>query len=341
MMRYVLGATLSSVLITLGVSLTADAQTVEATCELHYRDRLLGTGPCTAEQLDDNTVILDGVVSENGKTYKAIINNRSNYGTLIGAGTFTLAEGKLVSNQPTRVIFGNDYEIDLFLPDSVRASSSSSEEQLAAGAAGLLIGALFASALSNDAPAPTAGQTSGPVPTLQDLVGVRGRDGETQLQQRGYTFLKTEKTDTESFSFYTEPNTANCVAVITADGAYREIVYTEPVDCEADAADIRTESFQTVCGVIVEGQTTRYLCNVEDVYANTTKTKTVLTYPDISFEYIWGEGDNLTVNSQGANPIQATYSTSEGETDIFFDDKTYFYYSDPQAAQFEVQNFQP
>lgn len=235
--------------------LPAAAQTVEATCELHYRDRILGEGPCTAEQLDNDTVILDGVVSENGKTYKAIINNRSNYGTLIGAGTFTLAEGKLISNEPTRVIFGNDYEIDLILPNSARASVS--DQQLAVGAAGLLIGALFASALDND------------------------------------------------------------------------------------GGNVRTESFQTVCGVIVAGETTEDLCTVEDTYTGNAKTKTVLRYPDIAFEFVWGEGDDVTISYPGSDPQPASYSTSEGETDVFGANTTYFYISDPQLARREVQNFQP
>lgn len=317
----------------------AKAQTVEASCELHYRDTLVGQGPCTASQNGD-LVTINATLEGSGQTYSARIDNRSNYGTLTGAGVFTLAEGKLVSNDPTRVIFGNHYELDVFPPGGREAA----DQEISKGAAAALVGALFAGAVisaatQDDAPAQPA--TSGPVPALQDLIGVRGRDGEGQLQQRGYTFLKNEKTDTESFSFYSEPSTANCVAVITADGVYREIVYTEPVDCQADDADTRTESFQTVCGVIVDGQTNSYLCDLENTYANTTLTKTVLNYPDITFEYVWGEGNTVTVNSQGANPISATYSTSEGETDIFLDDRTYFYYSDRGAAEFEVQNFQP
>lgn len=118
-----------------GINLPALAQQFEGRCELHYRDQILGEGPCTATQSNDanQTVTVKGTISENGETYIAIINNRSNYGTLIGAGTFTLAEGKLVSNSPTRVLFGNHYELDI----------SVSDDEIIEGAAQQLIQELF------------------------------------------------------------------------------------------------------------------------------------------------------------------------------------------------------
>ena len=109
-----------------------NAQTIEAKCELHYRDKLIGEGVCTATQTDE-TVVVKGTVEENGQKYTAIINNKSNYGTLIGAGTFILAEGKLVSNDSTRVIFGNHYELDINV----------SGEDIVKGAAQQLIEELF------------------------------------------------------------------------------------------------------------------------------------------------------------------------------------------------------
>jgi hypothetical protein len=102
-----------------GISLPAMAQQFEGRCELHYRDQIIGEGPCTATQTSDanQTVTIKRTISENGENYIATINNRSNYGTLIGAGTFTLAEGKLISNDSTCVIFGHHYELDIFLSD--------------------------------------------------------------------------------------------------------------------------------------------------------------------------------------------------------------------------------
>jgi hypothetical protein len=230
MLRFVLTTLVAGALANVALPVHAQQLNVNARCELHYRDTIIGEGPCTAAQ-KDNSVVVKGTISENGKSYEAIINNRSNYGTLIGADTFILAEGKLVSNDPTRVLFGNDYELDIILPSSASTTVSRSSDT---GAAAALIAAIFAGAVigatqdSGSAPRQTEGNVTG----LQDLVGARGRDAEAAMEQRGYKFLKTEKTDTASYSFWTEPGTNNCVATITSDGVYKEIVYTEPVDCQ-------------------------------------------------------------------------------------------------------------
>ena len=50
----------------------------------------------------------------------------------------------------------------------------------------------------------------------------------------------------------------------------------------------------------------------------------------------------MVVQIEGlAAPIPATYSTSEGETDVVFDGKTYFYYSDRGMAAMEIKRFKP
>lgn len=112
-----------------------------------------------------------------------------------------------------------------------------------------------------------------------------------------------------------------------------------PVTAQNNGA--KTQSFNSVCGVIQDKKTYRYLCKVEDVYVNEERTKTILRYPDNTFEIIWGQGNSLTLNSEGIKPIPGTYSTSEGETDIVTAEKTWLYISDPNAAKMEVQNFKP
>lgn len=132
MIKRIIALCLSSAAVTLSLGWPAQAQEFEGTCELHYRDTVIGRGNCTANQVDD-TVTVKGLIEENGERYTAIINNRSNYGTLLGAGTFVLAEGKLVSNDATRVIFPNHYELDIFVSD----------EEIVKGAAQQLINELF------------------------------------------------------------------------------------------------------------------------------------------------------------------------------------------------------
>ena len=50
-------------------------------------------------------------------------------------------------------------------------------------------------------------------------------------------------------------------------------------------------------------------------------------------------GNEVVLHFEGMNPQDARYSRSEGETDFQFEDKTYFYISNKDAARMEVQNF--
>lgn len=180
-----------------------------------------------------------------------------------------------------------------------------------------------------------------PVPNLQDLVGARGSSGEVQLQQRGYEFLRTDKSDEGVYSYWTEKETGKCVTVRTEEGRYQSLVYAPSSDCgTANVSQSRTD-FETVCGVIVDQQNYRYLCEVSDQYEGENKVRTTLTYPDIELQLTWKSGNKVSIDTVGASTIEASYSTSEGETDIFTSDKTYFYISNQEAAALEVQNFQP
>jgi len=186
-----------------------------------------------------------------------------------------------------------------------------------------------------------------PATGLQDLVGAKGRDGEYQLQQRGYTFIRTEKSDDSAYSFWQETENGQCVIVRTTDGRYASIVYAPPSDCQGGGSTSqggegydRKDEFQTVCGVIVNGQTYRYKCKAVDFYRGSERFKTALHYPDQNIRLVWKDGKNVVLHFDGMTPQHATYSTSEGETDFFFEDKTYFYISNKGAAEAEVRNFQ-
>ncbi len=101
----------------------------------------------------------------------------------------------------------------------------------------------------------------------------------------------------------------------------------------------RRDRFETVCGVIVDGETSRYKCRAVDFYIGKEKVKTALHYPDQLIRLEWQDGENVTLHFAGMNAMPATYSTSEGETDFYFENKTYFYISDKKAAEQEVKNF--
>ncbi len=97
---------------------TASAQEKQtAQCTLTYKiqDMLSvdAKGPCTFFQEGD-IVNVQGTVEENGQTYIANIDNGKNEGLLIGAGTFTLAHGKLAKNEPTEVVWPNGYVLKIY-----------------------------------------------------------------------------------------------------------------------------------------------------------------------------------------------------------------------------------
>ena len=185
-----------------------------------------------------------------------------------------------------------------------------------------------------------------PAPSLQDLVGARGGDGEYQLQQRGYTFIRTKKTGSDAYSYWQENENGQCVVVRTTDGRYASIVYAPASDCQGGGHSVqgggkydREDRFDTICGVIVNGETYRYRCKAVDHYSGGQKVKTGLHYPDQTIRLLWKSGDRVELHFEGMTPQEARYSTSEGETDFFFEDKTYFYISNKDAARMEVQHF--
>ena len=186
-----------------------------------------------------------------------------------------------------------------------------------------------------------------PAPSLQDLVGARGGDGEYQLEQRGYTFLRTEKSGDSAYSYWRENENGQCIVVRTTEGRYASIVFAPAFDCQGGGSDAsqsgegydRKDEFQTVCGVIVNGQTYRYKCKAVDFYRGSENLKTALHYPDQTVRLVWKSGNEVVLHFEGMKAQHARYSRSEGETNFYFEDKTYFYISDTRMAEMEVRNF--
>ena len=190
----------------------------------------------------------------------------------------------------------------------------------------------------------TAAWAQAPVPELRDLMGVRAAGGETQLQQRGYTNVGGEKVGGSSMTYWRHDGDNSCIVVTTTDGRYAAINHAPATKCSGDSGSSPEGSgdpneFETVCGVIVDGETYRYLCYATVHTENGRRTRTVVRYPDITFTFNWHDDRNVGVKSEGTATMRGTYSISEGETDVFFDDKTYFFISNQQAAAQEVAAF--
>lgn len=181
-----------------------------------------------------------------------------------------------------------------------------------------------------------------PAPGLQDLVGARGSSGEEALRDRGYTYVKGEKSGAGSYTYWREARTGQCIVVRTAEGRYQSLVTALKSSCQDGAAESapapKAGGFATVCGVIVDGKTYRYKCTVEGA-APGGRGKTVLHYPDQNITLTWRGKSRGNATFEGMKPQQVTFSTSEGNTQFIFEGKTYFYTSDPGAAEMEVKHF--
>ena len=312
-----------------------------------------------------------------------------------------------------------------------------------------------------------------PVRNLQDLIGIEKGDGGYQMQQRGYTYVRSERAGSNEWTYWRESRSNRCVMVKESDNRYRIIEYVMDFDCQgqgggdswdgghsggdswdgsgqgsggthergvtlfrdlnftgvsetytndvpdmrrtrfgddhatsvsigrgctarlyrdlnfqgaytevtSDIGDLRgsrvgddqvtslqvrcsgrsdwgggddrwgseshggggysngEDRFDTVCGVIVNGETHRYRCTAVDFFENGRVVKTALHYPDMNLRAVWRSGNEVELHFEGMTPQWARYSRSGDETDIYYENKTYFYISDKNAARREVANF--
>lgn len=194
-------------------------------------------------------------------------------------------------------------------------------------------------------------QAQQPAPGLQDLVGARGGSGESALAQRGYQFVKAEKSGHDSYTYWRQERGGQCVIVRTAQGRYQSLVNAPRADCKGGASagtgtdgvpapgfDEHGSRFDTVCGVIAAGKTYRYKCLVEGA-APGGHGKTVLHYPDQKITLRWPGGKRVDVEFEGMRVQHLTFTRSEGNTQFIYEGKPYFYVSDPGAAEMEVKHF--
>jgi hypothetical protein len=75
-----------------------------------------------------------------------------------------------------------------------------------------------------------------PVDALSDLVGAKAGQAENAVKNRGYTWIKTDKSGGSAYSYWRESGSNKCVTISTADGRYQSIVYAPDLDCEAEAS---------------------------------------------------------------------------------------------------------
>ena len=176
------------------------------------------------------------------------------------------------------------------------------------------------------------------VPNLQDLVGARGGDGERLMGERGYTWVRTDKSDDAAYGYWRDNRSGRCVSVRTSEGRYASIVYTPKADCQGGhggsaGSGERRDEFPTVCGVAVGGKIHANRCKVVDIYEGDKKTKTEVHFPDQVIHLRWQGGKKVAVHVEGLETRHAEYRRAGDDINWFLDDKTYFYTPDKELAK--------
>ena len=183
---------------------------------------------------------------------------------------------------------------------------------------------------------------------VKDLVGGDAVKAFDIMTSRGFTSVDSYTTsDDYIVSWWYNATTGQCVNTQSKNSRVTSAVEERHPKCDEAAAKAggggtssagaSSDSFETVCGVIVDGKDSPYRCRVTDQYAGGRKTRTTLRYPDQTIELTWRQGRRVGLQFEGMVPKEATYASSEGETNWVFEGKTYYYFSDKGRARSEVQ----
>jgi hypothetical protein len=92
-----------------------------------------------------------------------------------------------------------------------------------------IIAATFVAAVT---PAVCVAQSTG----LEDMVGARAGQAEAAIQNRGYRYVRGEKGDDRSYTYWWNADRRQCVTISTVDGRYGSLTPTTPPDCRQPAA---------------------------------------------------------------------------------------------------------
>lgn len=85
---------------------------------------------------------------------------------------------------------------------------------------------------SSDSGGGSSSNNTGETPRdVSDLVGARAAGGETELQKRGYRFIKTQEGDDRNWSNWWNSNSKVCLSVVTMNGRYDSIISAPAPDC--------------------------------------------------------------------------------------------------------------
>jgi len=193
-----------------GFSASAKADTVGARCDVFAKgsDRASSSASCTFSQRQGAV----GIQLQNGKRFDLLpITDKP--------GKYRDQTGQVVRREDSLGDLGQVYR---FPTKSIfvywdRASSTNPINQSAP----------TGTAPITPAPSTNIALVGKPVDSLSDLVGAKAGQAENTVRSRGYQFVRGDAPsfDGRIFSYWREPGSGLCVAIITKEGRYANIVY--------------------------------------------------------------------------------------------------------------------
>jgi hypothetical protein len=141
-------------------------------------------------------------------------------------------------------------------------------------------------------------QGSKTVNSLSDLVGAKAGQAENVVEQRGYTWIKTDKSGGSSYSYWTESGSDRCVTIRTTNGRYESIMYAMDYDCEQDK-DTSTKSVSVSASA--DGRCRLYNQKSDHVkYKGDCRIKQKMSSDENEYDIILGNGDSYQFVESGS-----------------------------------------
>ena len=176
-----------------------------------------------------------------------------------------------------------------------------------------------------------------PAEGLSDLVGAKAGQAEMGLKQRGYTYVKTDKSGDSSYSYWTENSTGKCVTIRTADGRYQSIVYAPEFDCKNSET---AESEPVVTSV--DGQCTLYnkksdnnkykgTCEIEQ-HASQNTNKYVIKFSNGQTYSFMEQSNGYQVETPEGMSRNIASMIDKGDNEVFKWGKWKLTFSAPDSA---------
>jgi len=218
--------TMGVVIASLGITVTATiakADTVNARCDLYPKgeDRATSSGACTFSQRQG----VVGIQLQNGQRYdfRPVGDQPGNYLDQNGKPAYRQS-GLGDAGQIYRLATESSYVYWDAAPYNNQGSSQNSSNQNSSQSSQ---SAPSSSSAITPARSTNIALVGKPVDGLSDLVGARAGQAELSVTQRGYEFVRSEPNSTGGvLGYWREPGSGLCVSLLTKDGRYHSIVYS-------------------------------------------------------------------------------------------------------------------